>query len=195
MAIPKTLSTDPHAVLNPDDRWRPGEGLRGMQSGLPPLVDKVRNAVKQWREGGYSDVSDTTRALLRWWFCRPPEETEGKLRYYFAQREAMESIVFLYEMKKARDKHELMRFSSGGVDPVQMKEEWARYVVKMATGSGKTKVISLVILWSYFHKIYEQNSPLSRNVLLVAPNIIVLDRLYRDFAGLRIFGEDGAIRN
>ena len=100
---------------------------------------------------------------------------------------------FLYEMKKARDKHELMRFSSGGVDPVQMKEEWARYVVKMATGSGKTKVISLVILWSYFHKIYEQNSPLSRNVLLVAPNIIVLDRLYRDFAGLRIFGEDGAI--
>ena len=131
----------------------------------------------------------------RWWFCRPPEETEGKLRYYFAQREAMESIVFLYEMKKARDKHELMRFSSGGVDPVQMKEEWARYVVKMATGSGKTKVISLVILWSYFHKIYEQNSPLSRNVLLVAPNIIVLDRLYRDFAGLRIFGEDGAIRN
>ena len=67
-------------------------------------------------------------------------------------------------MKKARDKHELMRFSSGGVDPVQMKEEWARYVVKMATGSGKTKVISLVILWSYFHKIYEQNSPLSRRI-------------------------------
>ena len=113
---------------------------------------------------GYPDVSDTTRALLRWWFCRPPEETEGKLRYYFAQREAMESIVFLYEMKKARDKHELMRFSSGGVDPVQMKEDWARYVVKMATGSGKTKVISLVILWSYFHKIYEQNSPLSRRI-------------------------------
>ena len=57
----------------------------------------------------------------------------------------------------------------------------------MATGSGKTKVIALVIAWSFFHKCYEKNSQLSRNILLVAPNIIVLDRLVRDFDGLRIF--------
>ena len=50
----------------------------------------------------------------------------------------------------------------------------------MATGSGKTKVLSLAITWSYFHKIYEDNSDLSTNFLVVAPNIIVLERLLTD---------------
>ena len=60
----------------------------------------------------------------------------------------------------------------------------------MATGTGKTKVMSLAIAWSFFHKLYEQDSELSRNFLVIAPNIIVLDRLYHDFQGLRIFFED-----
>ena len=197
MAIPKTLPTDPYTVLNPDDRWRPGKSeLKNMPIGhlLPPLVDKVRRKVKIWRDEGYPHVSETSRALLRWWFCRSPEETDG-IRYYFAQREAVESIIYLYEHEKAkvRDKYDLLRFSSGGVAPEMMEESWRRFAVKMATGSGKTKVISLLILWSYFHKTYEENSELSRNILLIAPNIIVLDRLYRDFAGLRIFREDGAL--
>ena len=60
-------------------------------------------------------------------------------------------------------------------------EDWPRYVVKMATGAGKTKVLSLLIAWSFFHRTYEQTSDLSRNFLLIAPNIIVLDRLRADF--------------
>ena len=60
----------------------------------------------------------------------------------------------------------------------------------MATGTGKTKVMSLVLAWSYFHKLYEPGSDLARNFLVIAPNIIVLDRLYRDFGGLRIFFAD-----
>ena len=51
-----------------------------------------------------------------------------------------------------------------------------RFVIKMATGTGKTKVMSLAIAWSFFHKLYEQDSELSRNFLVIAPNIIVLDR-------------------
>lgn len=69
-------------------------------------------------------------------------------------------------------------------------EAWSRYVIKMATGSGKTKVLSLLIAWSYFHRLYEPGSSLSRNVLLIAPNIIVLDRLRSDFDGLKIFFND-----
>jgi type III restriction enzyme len=60
----------------------------------------------------------------------------------------------------------------------------------MATGAGKTKVMSLVLAWSYFHKLYEPESTLSRNFLVITPNIIVLDRIYKDFQGLRIFFED-----
>ena len=69
-------------------------------------------------------------------------------------------------------------------------EDWPRYVLKMATGVGKTKVISLLVAWSFFHKLYEPNSTLSRNFLIIAPNIIVLDRLRADFDGLKIFFND-----
>ena len=109
-------------------------------------------------------------------------ENGGEFRYYFSQQEAMESIIYLYEVKAVKDKHDLGRFdSSGQFIPANLPENWRRFVVKMATGSGKTKVIALVIAWSFFHKCYEKNSQLSRNILLVAPNIIVLDRLVRDF--------------
>ena len=60
----------------------------------------------------------------------------------------------------------------------------------MATGSGKTKVLSLALAWSFFHKLYEPDSQLARNFLVITPNIIVLDRIYRDFQGLRIFYKD-----
>ncbi|EQD62335.1 type III restriction-modification enzyme helicase subunit, partial [mine drainage metagenome] len=64
------------------------------------------------------------------------------------------------------------------------------FVLKMATGAGKTKVLSLLIAWCFFHKTYESDSTLARNILLIAPNIIVLDRLRADFDGLRIFFND-----
>ena len=84
-----------------------------------------------------------------------------------------------------------MRFdSSGAVSTGLFDENWRRFVIKMATGTGKTKVMSLTIAWSFFHKLYEDNSELSRNFLVIAPNIIVLDRLYHDFQGLRIFFQD-----
>ena len=63
-------------------------------------------------------------------------------------------------------------------------------MVKMATGSGKTKVLSLILAWSFFHKLYEPESGLSRNFLIITPNIIVLDRIRKDFEGLKIFFDD-----
>jgi type III restriction enzyme len=72
-------------------------------------------------------------------------------------------------------------------------ETWRRYVVKMATGAGKTKVLSLALAWSFFCKTYEADSVLSRNFLVIAPNIIVLDRIRRDFQGLRIFFHDPVV--
>ncbi len=91
----------------------------------------------------------------------------------------------------AKDKYDLMRFdSSGAVSAGMFDESWRRYVIKMATGSGKTKVMSLALAWSFYHKLYEPESELSRNFLVIAPNIIVLDRIYYDFQGLRIFFED-----
>ncbi|MBW8077133.1 MAG: type III restriction endonuclease subunit R, partial [Gallionella sp.] len=163
---------------------------------LPPLVERIREEVAQWRESGYQGASATSRALLEWWFktdhlVEQVDGTQSQFRYYFAQREAVESVIWLYDVRCARDKFDLMRFdASGAVSASMFDEAWPRFVVKMATGAGKTKVLSLLMAWSYFHKLYEHDSPLSRNFLLIAPNIIVLDRLRTDFDGLKIFFND-----
>ena len=59
----------------------------------------------------------------------------------------------------------------------------------MATGSGKTVVMALAIAWSYFHRRFEADSELSRHFLILAPNIIVFERLKVDFENEQIFRE------
>jgi len=169
---------------------------RAYEKLLPPLVANIREEVFKWRNGRYAGASATSNSLLTWWFETEHlnEEADGTLvpfRYYFAQREAVETVIWLHDVRKVRDKFDLMRFDASGAISVGMfEEEWPRYVVKMATGAGKTKVLSLLIAWSYFHKLYERDSHLARNFLLIAPNIIVLDRLRADFDGLKIFFND-----
>ena len=192
---------DPFQILDPSERWGPskdtlfGEALINL---LPPLVQKIRLAVKDWHKKGYPGASKTSKALLEHWFQREHFQEENgeqkQFRYYFAQREAIESVIYLYEVANARDKYELLKFdSSGRVSTGMFDENWTRYVIKMATGTGKTKVASLLLAWSYFHKIYEPESTLSTNFLITTPNIIVLDRLKRDFANLEIFKNDPII--
>lgn len=183
----------------PDHRWFPAdEDMRenAYDKLIPPFVAKLRTEIHAWRQSDYAGASDTTRDLLKHWFRTQHliENSDGSLaefRYYFAQREAVETVIWLYEVRKARDKFDLLRFdSSGAVSSGMFKEEWPRYVLKMATGSGKTKVLSLLIAWCFFHKLYEPDSILARNFLVIAPNIIVLDRLRSDFDGLKIFFND-----
>ena len=196
MPLDPDFPSDPYAVMHPSVRWYPGDTLlggHGSERLIPPLVAEVRKGVHAWRETGYAGASETTRALLNWWFDHEhyfPGDP-GPFRWYFAQREAVESAIWLYEVAQARDPLSLLRFDGPGVISRQMFDEvWTRYVLKLATGAGKTKVASLLIAWSYFHKIYEADSPLSTNTLLIAPNIIVLDRLRVDFDGARIFYSD-----
>ncbi len=199
MALHPDFPLSPYEIPSPELRWFPAaEELRSTayEKLLPPLVAKVREAVKAWRDAGYAGASATSRALLTWWFeadhlIEQSDGTQSRFRYYFAQREAVETVIWLYDVRGARDKFDLLRFdASGAVSSNMFDEDWPRFVVKMATGAGKTKVLSLLMAWSYFHKLYEAESRLSRNFLLIAPNIIVLDRLRSDLDGLRIFFND-----
>jgi type III restriction enzyme len=199
MALHPDFPRSPYETLPPDLRWFPAaEEMRSTayENLLPPLVAKIREEVKAWRDSGYKGASETSRALLTWWFDTEHliEQADGarrQFRYYFAQREAVETVIWLYDARGVRDKHDLMRFdASGAVSGSMFDEDWPRFVVKMATGAGKTKVLSLLMAWSFFHKLYEPASTLARNFLLIAPNIIVLDRLRADFDGLRIFFND-----
>ncbi|WP_221621825.1 DEAD/DEAH box helicase [Schleiferia thermophila] len=158
---------------------------------LPPLVYKIRLAVAKWRDENYAGASDTTKSLLNFWFNQEHLIGQTKFSFFFSQREAIESIVYLYEIANAKDKYELMKFdSSGRISTGMFDENWTRYVVKMATGAGKTKVMGLTLVWSYFHKLYEADSTLSKDFLVIAPNIIVLNRLRKDFDGLKMFFDE-----
>lgn len=199
MSLHPDFPVSPYAPLIPEQRWFPAdEALRASfyDKLLPPLVAKVRQEVFAWRNKGYAGASLTSVALLKWWFetDHQLENADGSLssfQYYFAQREAVETVIWLHDVKQARDKFDLLRYSSmDAISPGMFSEDWPRYVLKMATGAGKTKVLSLLIAWSFFHKLYEADSTLSRNFLVIAPNIIVLDRLRADFDGLKIFFND-----
>ena len=199
MGLPNDFPTDPHAILDPDQRWYPGEDEREGQALdrlLPPLVNRIRRGVKEWRDSGYAGASPTTRALLNHWFQSELTKIDDDgvprpFRYYFAQREAVESAIWLYEIEQARDPHALLKYdAAGGLRQREFPEDWTRYVLKLATGTGKTKVMSLLIAWAYFHRKYEPGSDLSTNFLVIAPNIIVLDRLKLDFLETKIFHDD-----
>jgi type III restriction enzyme len=208
MALHPDFPESPYTILNPELRWFPAdEALRetSMEKLMPPLVAVLRRKVKDWRNSGYIGATPTSRSLLNWWFNTPHllpshfaigggDEELAEFQYYFAQREALETIIYLYDVAGVQDKYDMMRFDSSELVSTGMFDEtWRRFVVKMATGAGKTKVLSLVLAWSFYHKLYEPDSGLARNFLVITPNIIVLDRIYKDFQGLRIFFEDPVI--
>lgn len=199
MALHKDFPKDKFQILDPAIRWFPAdEDLRekGYEKLLPPFVPELRKKVAQWRKNNYDGASETSKSLLNWWFKEPhtiyaQDGTSVSFQYYYAQREAVETIVWLFDVEKVKNKYDLIKFDKlGRVSPNMFTEDWLRFVTKMATGSGKTKVMSLLLAWSYFHKLYEENSELSKNFLLITPNIIVLDRIKNDFEGLKIFYED-----
>jgi len=147
MALHPDFPDSPHAILNPDTRWFPAdEALResSYEKLLPPLVHQLRRKVKAWRDDNYKGASDTSISLLNFWFGTEHlmPKADGmmeKFEYYFAQREAVETVAYLYDAVKVKDKYDLLRYdSSGAVSAGMFDEEWKRFVIKMATGSGKT---------------------------------------------------------
>jgi len=161
-----------------------------------PAVPLIRQAVASWREQGYRGISDTTRTLLGWWF--PPDgHRTGRgqtFRYHPFQREAIETLIYLYEVEEVRRQKSLLEtFVRRGDLQLLQHDEFARYCLKMATGSGKTKVIALAVAWQYFNAVAEGRDDFARSFLLLAPNVIVYERLRADFAGGRVFRTDPVI--
>jgi len=131
-----------------------------------PLVNRIRPRIKTWREAGYPGVSGITKRLLEHW--RNPEEFEMR-RFFFCQLEAVETLIWLTEAPDA-DRVGIEIPSDGGY--------FTRQCCKMATGSGKTIVMAMVIAWHVLNKVtYPQDARFSKNVLVVAPGLTVKKRL------------------
>ncbi|HWQ39370.1 MAG TPA: DEAD/DEAH box helicase family protein [Burkholderiales bacterium] len=218
----------PTSYLVKDDAaatgWR--EETSGRRPSRLLLVPRIRAAVDAWRESGYEGASDVTRRLFEYWF-EEDHEVPGfgvPFRYYFCQREAIETLAWLVEIAGQRDAQKLIqahatifekdlfskniefqtRLENGKPQRIVRRyvpeldrdgeqdlppENLRRFAFKMATGSGKTWVMAMAIVWSRFHKQRVPGSELSTNFLIVAPNVIVYQRLEKDFAANRIFYE------
>jgi len=201
--------------------WKVDES--GRRSSTLLLISKMRAVVDKWREEGYPGASEVTRRLFEYWFDEDHAIANYSIpfRYYFCQREAIETLVYLTEIEKSYDTVALIKkygtiferdmFTQSinfqktmdGVRQVRRyipeaeaegiqdlpPDKLRRYAFKMATGSGKTWVMAMAIVWSYYHKKKNPHSDLSTNFLIIAPNVIVYQRLEKDFASNKIFNE------
>ncbi|MDE2775570.1 MAG: DEAD/DEAH box helicase family protein [Chloroflexota bacterium] len=161
-------------------------------------VPAISHEVNEWRDGGYKGATETSRILLNYWFHSDHRLRTGEpFAYYAAQQKAVESLIYVYEVAKARNLVSLYRqyIPQDRSDEIRfpLYDDFARYCTKMATGSGKTKVMALAIAWQYFNAVRENSADYAKTFLVIAPNVIVFERLRGDFAGGRIFQNDPII--
>jgi type III restriction enzyme len=131
-----------------------------------PLVNQIRPRVKAWREADYPGVTSITKRLLTHW--RDPEGFEER-RFFFCQLEAVETLIWLTEAPAA-ERVGIGIPGDGG--------DFVRQCCKMATGTGKTIVMAMVIAWHILNKVANpQDARFSKNVLVVAPGLTVKSRL------------------
>ena len=128
------------------------------------LVNQIRKRVDAWREENYPGVTGITKRLLEHWTS---ENTRESHRLFFCQLEAIETLIWLTE---GSDKAGIEVPGDGGPFP--------RWCSKMATGSGKTVVMAMVIAWNFLNKAaYPADSRFSKDALIVAPGLTVKNRL------------------
>jgi type III restriction enzyme len=163
-----------------------------------PLVNLLRADVKRWREADYPGAENVTKKLLRHW-----ANADLPRRLFYCQREAVETIVYLSEIvrsgrstrwKPALGKEDFARLLAGArpsfaeagaswfprlVDPPHSGgAPLLRYGSKMATGSGKTVVMAMLIAWAFCNRGRKPaDERFARAVLVVCPNLTVKERL------------------
>jgi len=129
------------------------------------LVNYIRPRIKKWRDSGYPGVTGITKRLLDHW-----NDTEARQnRLFFCQIEAMGTLIWLTEGPES-DKVGITIPNDGG--------SFSRLCSKMATGSGKTVDMAMLIAWQVLNKItYPQDGRFSKNIFIVAPGLTVKSRL------------------
>ena len=129
------------------------------------LVNKIRPRVDDWRANGYPHVTGVTKQLLEFW----NDKTQRQNPFFFCQLEAIETLIWFLEAHES-EKQGIEIPSDGGL--------FQRLLCKMATGSGKTIVMAMLIAWQVINKsTYLQDPRFSKRVLIMAPGLTVRSRL------------------
>jgi len=161
------------------DTWR---GFRLGTAAEPYPIEAPRYQPVSDRE---QPVSETTMHLLQHWFRHEPHLLSGGrlFKYWPHQRRLVETFIYLYEVRGIRRTQDLYALAEVEVLGPQ-RDPWTKLGGQLATGSGKTKMMSLIIAWAYLNAVLEGESRLGfgQHAILIAPNLFVKDRLLQDFA-------------
>jgi len=135
------------------------------------IVNEVRQAVERWRVQGYPHTTSTTKDLLAHWRAEDRER-----RLFFCQIEAAETAIYLTEAaEKLADTKALNQIRD---DNARYNDSLPRLAFKMATGSGKTVVMAMLIAWQALNKLADTfDKRFSHRFLIVTPGITIRDRL------------------
>lgn len=161
----------------PKPRKQPKEVQTQLELHVPELreanafINRVREEVNVWRKNGYPGVTETTRRLLAYW-----NDSKREPRLFFCQREAVETAIYIHEVENPR------RGDSIQKTLLKANEEANpgifRIAFKMATGSGKTVVMAMLIVYHTLNKIAAPRNPrFSDAFLVVTPGLTIRDRL------------------
>jgi len=130
------------------------------------LPNQIRPRVAAWRDSGYAGVTGMTKRLLEHWY--DPAQRQDT-RFFFCQLEAIETLIWLTEAPISERQ---------GIDPTGDGGAFQRVCSKMATGSGKTIVMAMLIAWQVLNRVaYPHDRRFSKNVFVVAPGLTVRERL------------------
>jgi len=172
----------PSVVYPPSDTnvaWQLGSDILRSSTEFSPgyemlLVNTIRDRLDTWREQNYPGISRTTRELIEWW-----KRDGRKFRLFFAQLEAVETVIFLREARS-----DLLQGINVPFDQPSDKQlaegakAFVRYACKMATGSGKTTVMGMIAAWSILNKVGDRsNKSFSDIVLVMCPTVTIRYRL------------------
>ncbi len=145
-----------------------------------PLVNALRDDVRRWRESKYRNATNVTRELLRHWGREDKER-----RLFFCQREAVETIIYIAEIRRAcKEARPRPQFTDANlaelIDSPNTPDlpDLIRYGCKMATGSGKTVVMAMLIAWAFCNRgKVPSDGRFPAAALVVCPNLTIKERL------------------
>jgi len=135
------------------------------------FINRIREKVSKWRELGYEGTTNVTKKLLEYW-----QREDRERRLFFCQIEALETLIYIIEVAEKEGENwiinDLQKYSN------DFNSGLFRIAHKMATGTGKTVVMSMIIAWQSINKAhYRQDNRFSDTFVIVAPGITIRDRL------------------
>ena len=129
------------------------------------LVNEIRPQVDAWRKDGYPGITIVTKKLLEYWY----DTNQRSQQFFYCQLEAIETLIWLVETSDGSICRQGIMGDGG---------DFERICSKLATGTGKTIVMAMIIAWNFLNKAANQNDErFSQYALVIAPGLTVKERL------------------